>query len=110
MLTFFERLDSSPYHLIIELIRQASIAEEEGRTCKGVSPSAISDLMAIELANIAQFGPPAEARTEIFLQCVEDLRDRNASATGSIIVMCALLRMYLCLPQDVVLYSCSEIC
>ncbi|KAF8454617.1 hypothetical protein BDZ91DRAFT_747404 [Kalaharituber pfeilii] len=88
----YPRLDPAPYWLIIDLIRKASIAEEQGVTCKGVSPSTISELMAHELVNITHYGPPADVRKKFYLQCVKDIREQNPSATGSIIVLWALLQ------------------
>ena len=54
--------------------------------------------MAHELVNITQYGPPADVRRKIYLECVADLKEKNASATGSIIVLWALLRKT-CLPN-----------
>lgn len=85
-------LDSAPYLLIIGLIRKAWIAEDEGQTCKGVSPSIISDNMSHELINLTQYGPPPDMRKRIYLECVTDIKNKNASATGSIIVLWALLQ------------------
>ncbi|KAF8458424.1 hypothetical protein BGX38DRAFT_565911 [Terfezia claveryi] len=85
-------LDSAPYLLIIGLIRKASIAEDEGQTCKGVLPSIISDNMSHELINLTQYGPPPDMRKSIYLECVADIKNKNASATGSIIVLWALLQ------------------
>lgn len=78
---------------MIGLIRKAWMAEEEGQTCKGVSPNNISDLMTQELVNLAQYGPPTDVRRSVYLECVADIKAKNLSATGSIIVLWALLRM-----------------
>lgn len=50
--------------------------------------------MSQALISITQYGPPADVRNNIYLECVADIKDKNASATGSIIVLWALLRMY----------------
>ena len=50
--------------------------------------------MSHELINLTQYGPPPDMRKRIYLECVADIKNKNASATGSIIVLWALLRMY----------------
>lgn len=79
--------------MLIRLIRMASHEEENTTLSGGLSPSIIFEFAGKELMALAEYGPAGNLRREIFLECIRDIKEMNTSATGSINVIQAFLRM-----------------
>lgn len=71
----------------------ASHEEENATPSGGLPPSMIFEFAGKELMALAEYGPTGNLRREIFLECIRDIKDMNAGATGSINVIQAFLRM-----------------
>lgn len=70
----------------------ASHEEDKPTLDTGLSAPAIFDFAARELRSLTGYGPVGAARREIFLECINDIKTINPSATGSISVILAFLR------------------
>ena len=81
-------LGAPPYDLCVRLIRESSIISPE---CPAGYPE-IQTFAASRLRELLQQGPGPEARTAIYLSCLEDISSRTPTAPGSICVINALLR------------------
>jgi ubiquitin carboxyl-terminal hydrolase 34 len=81
-------LGAPPYDLCVRLIRESSIISPE---CPAGYPE-IQAFAASRLRELLQQGPGPEARTAIYLSCLEDISSRTPTAPGSICVINALLR------------------
>jgi ubiquitin carboxyl-terminal hydrolase 34 len=81
-------LGAPPYDLCVRLIRESSIISLE---CPTGYPE-IQAFAASRLRELLQHGPGPEARTAIYLSCLEDISSRTPTAPGSICVINALLR------------------
>lgn len=79
--------------MLIRLIRMASCEEENATPSGGLPPSMIFEFAGKELMALAEYGPAGNLRREIFLECINDIEQMNSSATGSINVIQAFLRM-----------------
>lgn len=86
-------MDLAPYEMLIRLIRMASHEEENATPSGGLSPSLIFEFAGKELMTLAEYGPAGNLRREIFLECIRDIEEMNTSATGSINVIQAFLRV-----------------
>ncbi|KAH0562489.1 hypothetical protein GP486_002826 [Trichoglossum hirsutum] len=83
------KLDISPYHLSIRLIRQAAAFQEQSPSC-GNNP--VYEFASRELHELVNIGPTNENRRKIYHECVQDIADMTSSATGSICAINAFLR------------------
>jgi ubiquitin carboxyl-terminal hydrolase 34 len=81
-------LGAPPYDLCVRLIRESSIISPE---CPMGYPE-IQTFAAGKLRELLVHGPGPDARTAIYLSCLEDISGRTATAPGSICVITALLR------------------
>lgn len=79
--------------MLIRLIRMASHEEENATPSGGLPPSVIFESAGKELMTLAEYGPAGSLRREIFHECIRDIKEMNTSATGSINVIQAFLRM-----------------
>ncbi|KAL7275754.1 hypothetical protein RUND412_001304 [Rhizina undulata] len=86
------RLGLAPFEMLIKIIRAASHEEEKMAQCGTLPPSVIFDFAAKELIALAECGPESNLRRKIFLDCVGDIREMNASGTGSTTVITAFLQ------------------
>jgi hypothetical protein len=86
-------LDPPPYEMLIQLIRMASREEENTTPSGGLPPSTIFEFAGKELMALAEYGPAGELRRKIYLDCISDIKQMKSSATGSINVIQAFLRM-----------------
>jgi ubiquitin carboxyl-terminal hydrolase 34 len=80
-----------PYDLCVRLIRESSIISVE-------SPAGhpeIQTFAASRFRELLAHGPGPDARTAIYLSCIEDISGRTSTAPGSICVINALLRQNL---------------
>ncbi|KAI9864071.1 MAG: hypothetical protein M1813_003388 [Trichoglossum hirsutum] len=83
------KLDISPYHLSIRLIRQAAAFQEQSPSC-GNNP--VYEFASRELHELVNIGPTNENRRKIYHECVQDIANMTPSATGSICAINAFLR------------------
>ncbi|KAN0095287.1 ubiquitin C-terminal hydrolase-like protein [Hyaloscypha variabilis] len=81
-------LAAPPYDLCVRLIRESSIISAE---CPMGYPE-IQAFAAGRLRELLQYGPSPEARTAIYLSCLEDISSRSSTAPGSICVINGLIR------------------
>lgn len=84
-------LGAPPYDLCVRLIRESSIITSE---CPVGYPE-IQSFAAGKLRELLVHGPGPDARTAIYLSCLEDISGQTATAPGSICVITALLRQNL---------------
>ncbi|KZF21582.1 ubiquitin C-terminal hydrolase [Xylona heveae TC161] len=83
-----EVTETPPYDVCIRLIRQATAFQ-------GDTPNdflAVTRFATEELAQLIQVGPSEQARRDIYRECVQDIADKSAHATGSICAINVILR------------------
>jgi ubiquitin carboxyl-terminal hydrolase 34 len=84
-------LGAPPYDLCVRLIRESSIISAE---CPAGYPE-IQTFANGRFRELLNHGPGPDARTAIYLSCLEDISSRTSTAPGSICVINALLRQNL---------------
>jgi ubiquitin carboxyl-terminal hydrolase 34 len=80
-----------PYDLCVRLIRESSIVSAD-------SPAGYPEIQTFAASRFRELlvhGPGPDARTAIYLSCLEDISGRTSTAPGSICVINALLRQNL---------------
>ncbi|KAI9830076.1 MAG: hypothetical protein M1826_005069 [Phylliscum demangeonii] len=82
------RLDMPPYDLCIKLIRQATASPADPVD----GPSSIAHFALRELHELLFLGPSAEDRRSFYLECLQDIIQKDACSTGSICVINAFLQ------------------
>lgn len=80
-------LDMPPYELCIRLIRKATASQSD--PANGLST--VFHFASRELQDLLRWGPSAEDRRAIYVECVQDITAKNSSSTGSICVINSLL-------------------
>ena len=81
------KMDMPPFHVCIRLIREAAMEKSLDISRK----QQIHHFAASELRWLLQYGPTEIDRMIIYQECIQDILDRNDSATGSISAINALL-------------------
>ena len=80
------KLDMPPYELCIRLIRQATASPSD----QSHDLSSVSQFALRELQELLVWGPSADDRKVIYLECIRDITAKNPYSTGSICVINAL--------------------
>lgn len=88
-----QHLDSAPYDLFVNLIRQSSAPTPEN--CMG-SPD-IQKFALLRLHELLPHGPTLEARKEMYLSCIGDISEKSPTSSGSICALVTLLRPHMAL-------------
>jgi len=87
-------VEHPPYELCVRLIRESSIITPE-------SPNGypeVQNFASVALRNLLKYGPDAQGRNSMYLDCIRDLADRKPTAPGSMCVIHLLTAQY---PTDI---------
>lgn len=77
--------------MLIRLIRLASEKDECSANEASVTPTQLFEFANRQLSSLADIGPGGAERKNIYDQCVEDIKEKNASVTGSATVILCFL-------------------
>ncbi|KAI9853016.1 MAG: hypothetical protein M1838_002795 [Thelocarpon superellum] len=84
------RLDSTPYHLCIRLVREATALD----AVPHAGFATVSRFALKELHELMHWGPEADERHRIYEECLLDIGEYRPTATGSICVINTLLNQH----------------